>query len=250
MSSNDKIQDLSIWGLKYSRFLAHDIDLAFLKKEQMSYSYIVIFSYQKFQLDGFRLIKIQPTPIIDLAPSLEAIFSGFRKTTRNEIRKTEKMPDLKFEISRRGLDDYFRFYKQIKIQDGARPDIKREFKNCLFANAYLDNQLIASMSFSDNGRCLRCKHVASLRKAMGSESKIAGYAGRRLIWEVLKYGKNNGYQKLDLGGVTPGDPSKAGIFAFKTSFGGTIEDSYIYAYETKLFRRLRGLVNYFNRNIY
>lgn len=247
---NDKIQDLFILGLKYSRLFTDRIDLEFLKKEQANYSYIVIFSYQQFQLNGFKLVKIQPTPIIDLTPPPETIFRGFSKTVRNEIRKAEKMPDLRFEISRQGLDRYFRFYKKIKISDGVSPDIKREFKDCLFGNAYWRNEMIASMSFFDNRRHLRCKHIVSLRKAMGGESRVAGYAARRLLWEVCQYGRNNGYQKLDLGGVTPGDPSKAGIFAFKTSFGGKIVDTYIYAHETKPFRFLRKILNYFNRNIY
>ena len=248
--TKDKVQQLSFFGLKYERFLTDDVNLEKLEKEQRDYSYIAIYSYKKIDLNNFDLSKIQQTPIINLTQSLEEIFKNFSTLTRRGIRKAEAMPDLKFSIPDANVDTSFKFYKEIKIKDGTIPDLKREFQRCVFFNAYFRNKIISSISFYDNGSCLRCKHIVSSRKEMGEQSKIAAYAARKLIWEICKYGQNHGYKKIDLGGINFDDPIKRGIAEFKGSFGGTIQDVYIYRYETELFKFLKRMLNYFRMNIH
>lgn len=247
---NDKIQDLSILGLKYARFLSDDIDAARLEKEKGDYSYIAVYSYKKLSLQGFTLFKIQRTPIIDVTQRLEEIFQNFHTLTRRGIRRSEEMPDLRLSIPDNAMDASYEFYKKIKTEDGVVPDMKREFQHCLFFNAYYKGNLISSISFYDNGSCLRCKHIVSSRKEMGDQSKIAAYAARRLIWEICKYAQDRGYAKIDLGGINFDDPAKRGIAQFKSSFGGIVEDVYIYRYETALFKRVKKLLNYLGRNIH
>jgi len=248
--SKDKIQDLSFLGLKYARFLADDINLEKLEKEKGDHSYIAIYSYKKIHLKDFELFKIQQTPIIDLTQSPEEIFKKFHTLTRRGVRHAEAFPDLRFSIPDDNINRSYKFYKEIKIKDGIIPDIRREFQNCIFFNAYFKDKIVASISFYDNGSCLRCKHIVSLRKEMGGESRIAAYAARKLVWEICKYGKNRGYKKIDLGGINFNDPAKRGVAQFKGSFGGIIQDIYIYRYETKAFKFARSVLNYFRRNIH
>lgn len=245
-----KIQDLSILGFKYARFLADNAHADAFAEERKHYSYLMVYSYQKVNLDGFELFKIQQTPIIDLQQSLDDIFMNFRTLTRRGIRKSELMPELRFCVPDADTSSSFNFYKKIKSQDGVIPDIKREFQNCIFFNAYFKNELISSISFYDNGILLRCKHIVSARKELGLQSKIAAYAARRLVWEAAKYGKSRGYLKLDLGGINFTDPVKEGVAQFKSSFGGVIQDVFIYRYETRTFKALKKILNFFSKNIH
>ncbi|MDP2947297.1 MAG: hypothetical protein Q8N88_04215 [Nanoarchaeota archaeon] len=69
-------------------------------------------------------------------------------------------------------------------------------------------------------------------------------ATRRLVYEVCKYGKEHNYKLFDLGSMPADlkDKKKAGIAAFKGSFGGTLEDEYTYTYKSKLYKFFEKLV--------
>lgn len=248
--SNNKVQDLSICGLRYARFLGERIDVRALEAERDSYRYIEVYSYMPLEAAGFALFRIQKTPVIDLAQSLDEIFGRFHTLTRRGIRRSEELPDLTVRIPDSDESGSYRFYKKVKKKDGVIPDLGREFQRCLFMNAYYKNRMIASISFYDNGRALRCKHIVSLRKEMGEESNVAAFAARRLVWEVCRYGKERGYAKVDLGGINFEDPAKRGVAQFKSSFGGDIRDVYVYRHETSLFALLKRALNWFGRNIH
>lgn len=248
--SNNKVQDLSICGLRYARFLGERIDVRALEAERDSYRYIEVYSYMPLEAAGFALFRIQKTPVIDLTQELETIFDGFHTLTRRNIRKSEEVQDFTLRIPDSDGKGSYRFYEKVKKRDGVIPDLRREFQECLFMNAYYKNRLIASISFYDNGRVFRCKHIVSLRKEMGEESNVAAFAARRLVWEVCRYGKERGYTKLDLGGINFEDPAKRGVAQFKSSFGGDIQDVYVYRHEAVLFRRVKRVVNWFGRNIH
>ena len=246
--AKNKSQILSLFGLKYIRLILDEINPQEIESLKKDYDYIVIYVYKKPNINGFE-IKEQTISIIDLSQNPDDIFKKFKKNTRNEIYKTEKIKELKFM----NLDDNFnasyKFYKKIKKQDGAIPDIKKEFLGCLFFNAYLNNKIIASVSVYDTGQVLRLKHIVSSRKESNFDSRIAGYATRRIIWEIIKYGVSRGYKKLDMAGVNLTDPSKKGIAEFKQSFGGEIFTNYICRYETKKFKFLKKIINFFGMNI-
>jgi len=241
-------QQLSIFGLKYLRALiakADPIDIEALTKKYCS---VALYTYSPLTMSNFNERK-QTIILIDLLQKEEDIFKKFKKNTRNEIRKTENLDELSFAVPDEQVDESYTFYKKIKRADTVIPDLKREFKGCLFFNAYYNNRLIASVSCYDTGTILRLKHVVSARKERGFESKIAGYATRRLIWELCLYGKKRGFHTLDLAGANFLDPTKRTIADFKKSFGGTITEGYIYRYETPFFRLFKKILHVAGMNI-
>lgn len=246
--AKNKPQILSIFGLKYIRLILDEINNQEIELLKKDYDYIVIYAYKKPVINGFD-IREQTTSIIDLSQNLDDIFKKFRKNTRNEIRKTENIKDLEFKIADNNFNESYKLYKKIKKSDGVIPDIKKEFLGCLFFNTYLNDKIIVSISVYDTGQVLRLKHIVSSRKKDNFDSRLAGYATRRIIWEVIKYGNSHKYKKLDMAGVNLSDPSKKGIAEFKQSFGGEIITNYICRHETKKFKFFRKIINFFGINI-
>lgn len=248
LRKEDIIQRFSVLGLHCLRVITDAVDPGEAKELKKKSSYIHIYAYKKAGLPDFRM-RIQPTYIIDLTKSEGEIFSGFNETCRKHIRRAERNSDLGFTALDGDFYASHSFYKKFKVADGAIPDIKKEFVNCLFFNAYYKGKMLVSMSFYDNGVVLRAKHAASPRKEMGEESKIVAHASRKLIWEVCKWGRSHGRKKFDLGGLNFADSAKAGINEFKRSFGGDLAEVYIYKHETPLFVYFKKMLNWFNKNL-
>lgn len=247
MRKEDLVQDLSFIGLSYARILAKNITRKDAEDLKKKYHYIHIYSFEKEEFLGFD-IRTQRTPIFDLSDDLGKIFQKFNDTCKKHIRRGEKNSDLKLVAADGDFTKSYALYQKIKRQEGARPDIEREFRNCIFFNAYFKGVMIVTMSFYDNGEIIRAKHIASLRKEMGEDAKIIAHASRCLNWEVMKWGKAHQRKIFDLGGVTD-DPSKAGIKDFKMSFGGNLTDIYMCRFTTPAFSLAKKTLNLFGRNI-
>lgn len=241
-------QELSFFGMKYARLLEESVDAGVLDDLKKTYRYIALYSYTPICEEGFAC-RIQQTPIINLSPDLDEIFRQFHKNTRQGIEYSRKVEGLTFALPAHDHDASYEFYRSIKKKDGVKPDLKREFIGCLFANAYLNDRLIVSLSFYDAGNFFRAKHFVSLRKEMDDHGAIAGHATRRLIWELCMYGKSHGYRFIDLGGVNFREGEKKGVADFKMSFGGEIKDMHICRYETAPFRFARKIFAMFGGNI-
>ena len=242
-------QTMTIAGMPYIRVIAEAADPAEIEKLKQHFSYIHLYSYQPLALSGFSSQK-QTISLIDLSSDEAAIFRRFKKNTRNEIRKTEGRPEMSFRVPDPDRTHAYDFYRQIKRRDGVSPDLRQEFADCLFFNAYLDQKLIVSMSCYQATPILRLKHLVSVRKQKNSNPRIAGYASRRLVWEICKYAKSHGYRWFDLAGVNLTDPKKSGVAQFKQSFGGELRTNYIYRYERSIFLLARKIIKFLGYNIH
>jgi len=196
MKKEDLLQDISFLGLPYARILSRHITREDVENLKKKYHYIHIYSFEKEHLPGFEM-KIQKTPIFNLLDDEDAIFKKFNDTCKKHIRRAERNPDLTLMALDTNYDASYALYKRIKSQEGANPDIKKEFANCFFFNAYLGDEMIVTMSFYDNGEIIRAKHIASVRKEKAEDAKIVAHASRRLNWEVMKWGKANGRTMYD-----------------------------------------------------
>lgn len=241
----NKYQKLSFFGLKYVRIITDSISASEIEDLKSKYSYIVIYSYEKPIIDNF-IIRTQTISVINLSQNLDDIFNKFRKDTRTGIKKISSSEELKIKITN-DINESYEFYKKVKKTDAITLDLKREFKNCLFFNAYWNNNLIVSASYYDTGKILREKHLVSLRKEF--DSRTVANATRKLKWEAIEYAKKNGYEKFDLAGANMTDLRKKGIAEFKQSFGGDMVDSYILRYETRIFKFVKKILKLLNLNI-
>ena len=247
MRKEDIMQKLSYFGLPYARVLSRHITSAEAEKLKESYSYVHAYSFEKEHFTGFEM-KVQRTPIFDLTQREEDIFKKFNHTCKNLIRRAERNERLHIVPLDSDIAGSYALYARVKRHEGTRPDLAKEFENCLLFNAYIDDKMIVTMSFYDNGDIIRSKHIASVRKENPDEAKIIGQASRLINWEVMKWGKANGRKILDFGGVTD-DPTKAGIRDFKQSFGGKEVDIYMYRHVTPLFARVKAFVHIMGKNI-
>lgn len=242
-------QRMSFWGLPYIRVITETANPTEIEKLKQQFFYIHLYSYQPVPLPNFSE-RQQTITVIDLSQDETVIFRRFKKNTRNEIRKTERITKLSFRLPDTETKSSHAFYKKIKRDDGVAPDIRQEFIDCLFFNAYFNNKLIVSMSCYQAGTILRLKHLVSVRKQPNIDPRIVGYASRRLILEICKYGKSHGYRWFDLAGVNLADPQKSGAAQFKQSFGGELRTNYIYRYERPWFALVRKTLKRLGYNIH
>ena len=227
-------QQLSVLGLPYFRAIIETVDPTEIEKLKQKFFYIHLYSYQPVNLPDFSEQQ-QIISVIDLGQDETTVFQGFKKNTRNEIHKTEHLAKISFRIPDPDVITSYRFYRQIKRRDGVIPDHRQEFTNCLFFNAYSNATLIVSLSCYQAGNIIRLKHVVSVRKQAEIDSRLVGYASRRLVWEICKYAKHHNYRWFDLAGVNLSDQKKSGVAQFKQSFGGELKTNYVYRYERPLF---------------
>lgn len=247
MRKEDVVQTISLFGCVYARVLSTRVTPNEADDLKKKYAYTHIYSFAKENLSHFDM-RIQRTLIFDLSQDLEAIFKKFNDTCKKHIRRGERTTDLTLKVLDGDFAGSYALYRRVKSQEGARPDIRKEFDRCIFFNAYLRGEMIVTMSFYDNGAIIRAKHIASVRKERAEDAKIVAYASRRLNWEVMKWGKAHGRSIFDLGGITD-DPGKAGIREFKQSFGGDEVDIYMYRHMTPFFFLLKKILLLFGKNI-
>lgn len=201
------------------------------------YSSVVAISRTDFEeLSKFKRTKT--TSVISLKDSLEDIFRSFNDTTRNEIRKTEKTPDLNFAREDKDTSSIYDLYKKFERAQGRVPFPRSNMKDCIIFSAYFKGELISSIYVDKGGKDLRLRYVFSKRLdvAPGHELyKIISNSTRRLVWEIIIWGKENDFAALDMATVNMTDKDKEGITKFKMSFGGELMPEYTYIYKSKLF---------------
>lgn len=248
MRNKDVVQDIvAPGGLRYARILTggniNKEDLNELKKH---YGYFHIYTLKKIDDPDLSTLE-QKTIFINLDKGLDEVFSDFNDTCKKHIRRAERNPEIMIKILDDNFEGSYELYRNIKSAEGAKPDIETEFQDCLLFNAYYKGKMIVTMSFYDNGETIRAKHIASVRK-LGEDQKVVAQASRLITWEVCKWGASNGRKLLDLAGITD-DPKKAGIKAFKESFGGNEGVVYMQRYEMPAFSDIKKKLNLEGKNI-
>ena len=79
--------------------------------------------------------------------------------------------------------------------------------------------LLAGERFLKRGKTL-ITHVAVSKRYIKDKKTISGLAHALLIWEAIKWAKENGFKEFDFGGYNPNKPQFQQINEWKASFGG------------------------------
>jgi len=249
MRRNDIIQDITVAGMRYARILTENLNNEEAEQLKRDYQHADVYCFGRpIDLPGFQRLK-QLTYAINLTLGPDRIFANFHSTTRNQINKLSRNAYVTLKLLDPDEASSYDLYAEVKKADGANPDIREEFVNCIYANAYLRGSLFVTTTFYDNGVQLRLKHIASLRKSIGDDSKFVAHATRAIIWNLCGWASARGRTLLDLGGVNFTDPAKAGIVQFKESFGGDLIEVSIYRYDTCTFAEYRKQLNASGVNI-
>jgi len=169
-----------------------------------------------FKVDEFFTIRIN----MDL--DLEDIFSGFSSTTRNEIKRAEKLSVSTFFITNKKK---FEDFLPIDIQKDLNwiiPEIGRTF---IVTGAILNNKVMCYHTILIRGGVMRL--FTSVR-TLDADQKVVSYSNRLLHFNEMKWGKYRGFRIFDFGGIYLGkeDEKKISITKFKKSFGGVMAKFY------------------------
>lgn len=210
------------------------------------YSRITAISYKKYDLPGFR-VRTKTTALIDLKASEDDIFAKFNDTTRNEIRKTYKNDRLEFREPRDDSEEreVYGMYREFEFGQGRVPVSFSEMKLYRCFAGFLDGEPVSAMYVVESKPYLRLRSIFSKRlKTDDKESyKTMSNASRRVIWEICRWGKANGFESLDMASVNFENPKTASITKFKMSFGGDVIEEYTHIYKSSLFGLLEKLVS-------
>jgi len=220
--------------LRGIRYILEDIpDTDMLKKK---YQMITILTYDNIKLNGFTVRK-KKTPLVDLSRIEAEIFNSFHDTTRNEIRRTEKIAGMEFVSDDKNIDEAYNLYRMHEQAQGRKPEKREEFIGTKIFSAYYKNEMISTVICFDSPKILRAKAISSKRLEHDDKEirKIISFSSRRIMWEICKYGKKHGYSGFDLGSINLSDPKKESIARFKMTFGGGIVDEYLYIYKSRFF---------------
>lgn len=249
MRRDDIIQDITVAGMRYVRILTESFNQQEADQLRSDYQHAEVYCFAPpTEISGFQRSK-QATYAINLTQGPDRIFANFHSTTRNQINKVSRNSDVTLKLLDPDEASSYELYAEVKKEDGANPDIRDEFVNCIYANAYLRGSLFVTITFYDNGVQLRLKHIASLRKCIGDDRKFVAHATRAIIWKLCEWASARGRTLLDLGGANFTDPAKAGITQFKGSFGGDLIELSIYRYDTPAFAEYRKQLNASGVNI-
>lgn len=233
-----------ILGFKYHRELTHSATPEFTTPLKADYDYSFVISYGGFDDSAYKIID-KNAGIIDLTKGMDHVFGNFNKKNRQHVRGTETNTDLVFTYAIEDFDSYFQFYKRCENERGWFPVPESELRNSLVFSAMFNGQFIAGVTAYTTGKMLRLGRIYSTKRSNDEteiSNAISGASTKRIVFDFCKYGIENGFETLDLGGVDLHDPSKAGITQFKQSFGIEIIPVKIGRYTTPVFDEKEHLI--------
>lgn len=202
------------------------------------YGRISILSYRRHDLPKFR-VKEKPTSIIDLTKTQEMLWSSMSKTTRNEINRTLREDAYAVQLGDANFDAVYDLYEAFEYARGAAPLSRAFMSHGIPCSISYAGHRIAGVFVNTAPGKLRVQAIFSLRHNADAElRRRISNASRRLIWEIVRWGKEKGYASLDLASINESTPEAAAIAAFKKSFGGQTITEYLHVYRSPLFALL------------
>jgi len=205
-------------------------------------SYIVGISHHTLNLPRNVAVKRKKTINISLAGSFDDIFKHFNDTARNEIRRTFEITEFSFTVNDGNYKEVYLLYRLFRIAKKLKLRPLAFLASGLLFSAYYKSELISTITCYDAFPYLRIQNIFSkLDRGDRDVRRLVGYATRRLIYEICRYGNMQGFSLLDLASANFTNPAKAGITQFKSSFGGIVADEYTYTYRSGILRFLGGI---------
>ncbi|MBI5469852.1 hypothetical protein HY968_00820 [Candidatus Kaiserbacteria bacterium] len=224
-----------LWPFKTAQIIL-DEKAAHAYMHKSGYGRIVILTHAKLDPHGFSL-RQKETAIIDL-DSLDEVRARFNKTARNEISRTERDPDFRFEVISGSMpDDAYQLYaSSVEVREG-KPHAQSTFDGMVFVLGYYRDELLSGLAIFPTRPVARIRSIFSRRFSVDDKDLYAkiGYASRRCMQEACKWGIENGRKGIDVGSVNRTDEQKSGMMMFKLSFGGRIVPEYTYTRTSALF---------------
>ena len=208
---------------KYHRSLVSEANELITSDFKSKFDYSFIISYGDFKDLNYQILK-KKAAIIDLEDGLESTFSKFNATTRNEIRRFDKIDELKLNFRINEFENFYNFYKKCENSRNWYPIPKYELINSVIIYVTYNDEPISGITAYEDNEYIRLGRIFSSVRISSIDKKnlIYGVSSKRLIYEFCKYSINNGYNRLDIGGIALNSEDKYGITNFKMNFNPQI----------------------------
>jgi hypothetical protein len=162
---------------------------------------------------------------LDLTKSEDEIFANFRKNSRYEVRRAERMNVSVVPGSTDAeIEEFLTLHSRLAARKGFAAESPEDLRGALrwlttadsrgaLLLACIENQVYGGAVIGRAGR--RCWYV------WGAAEKHENFnVGHILQWRALLWAKSHGCNEYDFGGYTPGATS--GPAWFKAGFGGSV----------------------------
>ncbi|NMA31973.1 MAG: GNAT family N-acetyltransferase [Candidatus Methanofastidiosa archaeon] len=195
------------------------------------------------------VLPIRKTVYMDLNDK-EKMWSNLDSKCRNKIRKAKKNEvSIVLEDELKTIEGFKNIYNSTMDRRDAseyyyfndnffNDTIDSLGKNVFIANAYYEDKIIASSLIMRHSRYLHYHFSGALREYRKLQ------ANNLLLYEVAKWGNENGYEKFHLGGGYESESDS--LYKFKKSFS-RLEDNDFYIgkriYDVEMYDRLTDIVN-------
>lgn len=170
------------------------------------------------------------TVFIDLTQSEERIFAGFRKATRQHIKKASQIIEIRKAVyTEENVDTFIRIYVENMKKVNSIPYLffsRQHFMNMFkldnieFFLAYIDDQPIACYS----GLVSKEYYSNYLRASLTEYNKTG--VNTLMYWSMIQSAKNHGCHYVHFGGGTNGDVDNS-LLQYKMNFSQSQSDFYI-----------------------
>jgi FemAB-related protein (PEP-CTERM system-associated) len=194
-------------------------------------SYLILRdSRTKWELPGLVTDEEHVSFAIEVDRDLEEVKGSFKKRTRQLVNQSER-GELKLLVGLEVLDEFYQVYARAMRSLGTPTPGLEFFKSAgshlpenmsLLAACY-GNRIVGGGFISPFGDVVYCTWSGILREYYGLRPS------HFLIWETIKYARENGYRHVDLGRSGKG----SGAYAFKKDFGGQVVQLYQQTYLNK-----------------
>jgi len=177
-------------------------------------------------------VHLQQTVIIDLTKSEDELLSNMKQKHRYNIKLASKKGiDVKFGRGEKDFNTFLDLYKETGKKYSSRSE---KYLKTVWNNLKQENSVIIATANFENtplvSWMLFLFKDTILYPYGGAIEKYKNYMpGYLLVWEIIKWGKTNGFSKFDLFGINlPREykdedfGSLKGYTRFKMGFGGSV----------------------------
>jgi len=225
------------WLLRRVRIVLDDA--AFLAARRSGgWSYLTLISHTKFSPYPHMHVREKRTLVVDVTKHDDELLASFSDTCRNEIRRTFRDEALRFSFGKDDMRAVLRLYRAFRKDKQLPVHSASYFDGSMMFRAYLGEKLVSVVT-AYPGTVMRVQHIFSAAAVDKETKNRIAYASRRLLFECMKYARDHGSTSVDLAGINVTRSEKAGITAFKRSFGGREIPEYTYSMESALVRLLK-----------
>jgi len=208
-------------------------------KDEEPSSLFNYYVYSDTQLPFSFFVKKIKTVLLDLTKTSDDLFSGFKKGTRYDIRKSLKEDEKSIAYDRKPsiqiINQFHNYYSEFAKQSNLNPSnidkliLIDKQGNLIISKAMTSQDDVLCMhALITDGHTIRLLYSGSHFRGNDKNIRaLIGRANRTLHWNELTEAKRDGHQLYDFGGISINGETES-VDKFKKSFGGI--ETYKYNY--------------------